>query len=90
MESIHATFQQGVFRPTDPVELPEGCEVHLQIISPEEMDSSQTGTPSATENTSVEEQLANLAAQLAPQEWNSLPSGLSSNLDSYLYETPSE
>ena len=27
MDSVHAVFENGVFRPTDPIDLPEKCEV---------------------------------------------------------------
>ncbi len=27
MKSIHAIFENGIFRPTEPVELPEACHV---------------------------------------------------------------
>jgi len=30
MKTIHAIFENGVFRPTQPVDLPEGCEVVVE------------------------------------------------------------
>ncbi len=30
MKTIHATYENGVFRPTEPVELPESCEVEFE------------------------------------------------------------
>lgn len=27
MSTVHAIFEKGVFRPTEPVELPDNCEV---------------------------------------------------------------
>jgi predicted DNA-binding antitoxin AbrB/MazE fold protein len=30
MNSIHAVYENGVFRPTTPVDLPEGCEVTIE------------------------------------------------------------
>lgn len=30
MSTIHAIFEDGVFRPRDPVELPEGSEVEFE------------------------------------------------------------
>lgn len=30
MKTIRAVFENGVFRPTEPVDLPEGCEVTLE------------------------------------------------------------
>ena len=29
MSTVHAVFENGVFRPSDPVALPEGCEVEF-------------------------------------------------------------
>lgn len=30
MKTFHAVFEQGVFRPTEPVTLPEGTQVNVQ------------------------------------------------------------
>ena len=30
MKTIHAVFENGVFRPTQPVELPEHCQVEFE------------------------------------------------------------
>lgn len=30
MKSIHAVYERGVFRPTQPVELPDHCEVEFE------------------------------------------------------------
>jgi predicted DNA-binding antitoxin AbrB/MazE fold protein len=30
MKTVHAIFENGVFRPTGPVELPERCEVEFE------------------------------------------------------------
>lgn len=36
MSTIHATFEDGVFRPREPVELPDGSEVEFEprIVRP--------------------------------------------------------
>jgi predicted DNA-binding antitoxin AbrB/MazE fold protein len=31
MSSIHAVYENGVFRPIEPVSLPERCEVEVEI-----------------------------------------------------------
>ena len=31
MKTIHAVFENGVFRPTEPVELPEKCQVEFEF-----------------------------------------------------------
>jgi predicted DNA-binding antitoxin AbrB/MazE fold protein len=33
MKTIHAIYENGVFRPTEPVELPEGTEVQIPTSS---------------------------------------------------------
>jgi predicted DNA-binding antitoxin AbrB/MazE fold protein len=36
MKAIHAVYEKGVFRPTEPVDLPDGCEVTVEPLpSPE-------------------------------------------------------
>lgn len=30
MKTIHAIYENGVFRPTEPVDLPEGCKVQFE------------------------------------------------------------
>jgi predicted DNA-binding antitoxin AbrB/MazE fold protein len=35
MKTIHAIYENGVFRPTEPVELPNGSRVTVQPESPE-------------------------------------------------------
>jgi predicted DNA-binding antitoxin AbrB/MazE fold protein len=32
MKTIHAVFENGIFRPTEPVDLPEGIEVTVQLL----------------------------------------------------------
>ena len=42
MKAIHAIFQDGVFRPTTPVDLPEGSEVTIepkQIVEAEDTEA---------------------------------------------------
>ncbi len=89
MQFIHATFHQGVFKPVEPVELPEGCQVELQVILP------ATPTPKPEHDTTdkggtLQERLAQLAAQVPQHEWNSLPIDISSRIDDYLYGNPEE
>jgi len=30
MSTVHAIFEKGVFRPTEPVQLPDNCEVEFE------------------------------------------------------------
>ena len=34
MAVIHAVYENGVFRPTEPVDLPESSKVELRLIAP--------------------------------------------------------
>jgi len=34
MSTIHAVYENGVFRPTVPVDLPERCEVEISVAPP--------------------------------------------------------
>ena len=87
MESIYATYSDGVFKPLAPISLPEGSEVELRIIAPNEMASvNQVNEPRGN----IEERLTQIAGQLPRQEWDSLPADLSDQLDHYLYGTPQE
>ncbi len=76
---IHAVYENGVFRPKEPVELPESCQVELVLREKSAADSRpSSGAP-----------LANLAAIAAahPQNPNA-PCDLASQHDHYLYRSP--
>ena len=83
MQPIHATYREGVLRPTEPLALPDGCEVELQIITPAPQDSPQHGQQD--NDGTIEDALSRLASQLPIQEWDSLPEDLTDRLDHYLY-----
>ena len=85
MQSIHATYIEGVFKPIDPVALPEGSEVELQIVVPQA--NSSTNPRGERSLPTIEDQLSRIARQLPSQEWDSLPADLSESLDHYLYGT---
>jgi predicted DNA-binding antitoxin AbrB/MazE fold protein len=40
MKAIHAIYENGVFRPTEPVDLPERCEV---VFEPRPVDEDERG-----------------------------------------------
>lgn len=42
MKTIHATFENGVFHPTVPVELPEHCQVEFEPRMVEQFESQPT------------------------------------------------
>jgi predicted DNA-binding antitoxin AbrB/MazE fold protein len=76
---IHAVYENGVFRPTAPVELPERCRVEL-VISTEAAEDD--GVASATP-------LANLAAMATQFPDNPrLSADLAKQHDHYLYGAP--
>ena len=75
---IHAVYENGVFRPNEPVELPESCQVELVLREKSAVDSRTiAGAP-----------LTNLAAIAAAHPQNpDAPSDLASQHDHYLYGT---
>ena len=75
---VHAIYENGVFRPTEPVELPESCQVELLIHQRSSADSRASTTAP----------LAGLAAIAAAQPENpDLPVDLAAQHDHYLYGT---
>lgn len=48
MSTIHAVYENGVFRPTDPVNLPEHCSVRIEADTPA-TDDSRVGDDAITE-----------------------------------------
>lgn len=76
---VHAVYENGVFRPLDPVELPENCPVAL-VVRPEQQQGAQTiaGDP-----------LMRLAALAGEHLENpDLPTDFAAQHDHYLYGTP--
>ena len=89
MDSIPATFEHGVFRPAEPVQLPEGCRVELSVVSATDPSVSQsTETPHTHE--SIEDQLRRIADAVPAEEWQRLPADLSDRIDYYIYQSKSE
>lgn len=74
MSRIHAIFENGVFRPTESVPLPERCEVELTVLV-------TAGGP----NTPLK-RLASLAERFTPNP--GLPTDLAAQHDHYLYGSP--
>jgi predicted DNA-binding antitoxin AbrB/MazE fold protein len=72
---IHAVYENGVFRPTEPVELPEKCQVRILIDDTDRVGSRNS--PAAA--------LARLAAIAAEHPSNpKLPNDLAEQHDHYL------
>jgi predicted DNA-binding antitoxin AbrB/MazE fold protein len=74
--TLPAIFENGVFRPTQPVALPENCRVELVV---RQETAANAGTSAATP-------LAALAALAESQPANpNLPRDLAAQHDHYLY-----
>jgi predicted DNA-binding antitoxin AbrB/MazE fold protein len=69
MQTISAIYEQGVFRPVQPVSLPEHSQVELQVS----LTAPSANAPSSSERASIEDKLAALAAQVPTTEWDRLP-----------------
>jgi predicted DNA-binding antitoxin AbrB/MazE fold protein len=75
MKTIHAIYERGIFRPTEPVSLPEGTEAEVFLSSGAEIGNSDE-TPT----------LLNLLAFSGAA--NDLPSDMAAQHDHYLHGTP--
>ena len=84
MKTIRAVYSQGVFRPTEHVDLPEPCVVEFEPRPVAEGDGKEVrpSTPS------IEDELAAIWADVPVSEWAKLPKDLTDNLDHYIYGTP--
>ncbi|MBA4107495.1 MAG: hypothetical protein C0485_17295 [Pirellula sp.] len=89
MDSIPATFEHGMFRPTEPVQLPEGCQVELNVVPLTALSTGQS-TEMAPTHESIEDQLRRIADAVPAEEWERLPADLSDRLDHYVYQSKSE
>jgi predicted DNA-binding antitoxin AbrB/MazE fold protein len=74
--TIHAIYENGVFHPMEPVQLPESTQVELIVHT----------QPTATAPTTVVPPLARLAAIASEHPENpELPNDLAAQHDHYLY-----
>jgi predicted DNA-binding antitoxin AbrB/MazE fold protein len=69
MKSIRAVFENGVFRPKEPVELAEHAEVELGDIRVIESSGNGSTQP-------IEDVLERLASEIPKEEWANLPDDL--------------
>jgi predicted DNA-binding antitoxin AbrB/MazE fold protein len=85
--NIDAIFDQGVFRPIEPLNLPAGTRVHLRIEKKAMPDGAEVtpnhGTSSQNEIPTLLERLKDFVGVV-----EDLPPDASVNLDHYLYGTP--
>jgi predicted DNA-binding antitoxin AbrB/MazE fold protein len=78
MNPIHAVYEDGVFKPTEPVGLAEHSKVEIgdiRVIEP----AVDAVAPA------IEDVLADLAKKVTDDEWAQLPPDLTDKLDEYLY-----
>jgi predicted DNA-binding antitoxin AbrB/MazE fold protein len=80
IHDIDAIYDQGVFRPIAPLNLPAGTRVHLRV---EEESGAEPAAPSSRQIPTLLERLKNVVGTV-----DDLPEDSSSNLDHYLYGTP--
>ncbi|MDA1053334.1 MAG: antitoxin family protein [Planctomycetota bacterium] len=80
MKTVQAVYENGVFRPTTPVELPESCQVEITFRS------ADPGPASEPSNRRPLSRLAEIANE-SPEN-PSLPSDLAAQHDHYLYGLP--
>jgi predicted DNA-binding antitoxin AbrB/MazE fold protein len=84
MDPIQATFEHGVFRPITPVVLPEGCQVEVRVLAPDE-GSANSHLSGNGDGPTIEDQLRQIAGALPPAAWQQLPPDLSDHIDHYVY-----
>jgi predicted DNA-binding antitoxin AbrB/MazE fold protein len=82
IHNIDAVFDNGVFRPIEPLALPNGARVHLRV---EDQSASQQ-----SEDDQAEAVLPTLLERMKDfvGKVENLPPDASTNLDHYLYGTP--
>jgi predicted DNA-binding antitoxin AbrB/MazE fold protein len=79
---VEAIFDHGVFKPMEPLALPEGTRVRLQV---EEQNGSNiaSATLGAEQTPSLFDRLGDVVGSI-----DDLPEDSSTNLDNYLYGQP--
>jgi predicted DNA-binding antitoxin AbrB/MazE fold protein len=79
IHDVDAIYDQGVFRPTEPLALPQGARVHLRVEQEAASQTADNGPP-ASETPSLLERLKQVAGCI-----DDLPEDSSERLDHYLY-----
>ncbi len=96
MKTVSAIYEDGVFRPTQPVDLPERCQVDIEVHVRPEPGKPENGAGAIRASEAefdpterpIEDVIAEIVSQVPPEAWDALPDDLSGNLDHYLYGTP--
>ncbi|MDZ4657037.1 MAG: antitoxin family protein [Bythopirellula sp.] len=82
VHNIDAIFDNGVFRPIEPLALPNGSRVHLRVENQNENEQLEADQPNR-ELPTLLERLQDVVGTV-----DNLPEDSSTNLDHYLYGTP--
>lgn len=77
MQTLHAVYENGIFRPIEPVNLPDACEVEIQV------ESRRT-----TQQRSTLARLAEIGRRFPTNP--ELPEDLAAQHDHYLYGLPKQ
>ncbi len=80
-QHLRAIYEDGVFRPLEPVCLKEHQEVTLVLETTESLHGN------GSSSLPIWEFAAQLAREVPAEEWSTLPSDGASELDHYLYGT---
>ena len=103
MKSIPAVYENGVFKPTQPVDLPDRCQVDIEVhVRPEggftgdkengDAEQPHPIGPHAKEfdpsASPVEDRIAEIMGDVPPEVWDRVPTDGSAQVDHYLYGTP--
>ena len=84
--------RNGRIEMDDPVGLPEGARVELNVVSSESPTADVKSQPldAAERAMSLEEEIDRIRADVPDSEWEKLPADLSDQLDHYIYGLPKE
>ncbi|MFO1420481.1 MAG: antitoxin family protein [Candidatus Competibacteraceae bacterium] len=77
MQTLHAVYENGIFRPIEPVNLPDACEVEIQV------ESRRT-----TQQRPTLARLAEIGRRFPTNP--ELPEDLAAQHDHYLYGLPKQ
>ncbi|ETW96560.1 MAG: hypothetical protein ETSY1_26135 [Candidatus Entotheonella factor] len=96
-KEIDAIYKDGVFRPTEPVDLVEGCSVKVIIDDSASVELDSNGNLSSDETSQTTKpdksnQILDVFRQawkeIPKEELESLPTDLAAEHDHYIYGTP--
>jgi predicted DNA-binding antitoxin AbrB/MazE fold protein len=82
VHNVDAIFDNGVFRPIEPLALPNGSRVHLRVENQSENEKAEIDQPNC-ELPTLLERMKDFVGVV-----DNLPPDASINLDHYLYGTP--